>query len=620
MTTAPTTSDDPDDLPAGTRIAEGRFTIECRLGQGGVATVYRVRDDDGQQLALKLMGTRRSADSDQRQRFTNEWRLLRALTGVPYVVQVVESGSHDDGRPWFAMELLSGPTLASLIHTGDGSGKLHLCRLVCDVASAVADLHERGIIHRDIKPDNVIVDDDGIRLLDFGYAYTMGSDQVPAIAGLTQVEHRPGTPWYMAPEQVESPVASPSFDVYALAVSLYEVIVGRVPNSELAEAQMMARKCMQSFDELSIRGRVFDLDDDLAELVDHGLRRDPQERIGSAAELATRLAEILDRLEARGATDLRRSRAEEAATEHQTEVVPRRVMIAGGRGATGPLPMGAANGSPLAVDPPAPAEPARDDVTEVAPRDLDQDDPDGRTALSPEAILARVVDINARARALEAIQAPTTASAPREEPARRWGLPLLVVLALTVVAGGAWMWRAASETSEHAETRTDASPSSSETHPPVAALADLGTSGDTGSTSGSTSSGADGGSAPEPEPEPEPAPIPDVGPEREPEPEPEPVTEPNPRPRPAPRPEKPSCDDVEARAIGASRSKQWKKVLELTGARRCWSDLSAWAFLRVRALSELGRHAECAKLGAKGPTNDIKRMAEHCRTKMETTP
>jgi hypothetical protein len=286
---------DPDDLPAGTPVCGGQFVVEACLGRGGVAAVYRVQTRDGRRLALKLMVTRRAADGDQRERFDNEWKILEALRGAPYVVEVERCGRHDDGRPFFTMELLEAPTLADLI-MDRALTVTRACRVIRDVADALDDLHLRGVIHRDVKPDNIMITSAGIRLLDFGFAYTRGNQHLPRLAGLTTSEHRPGTHIYMAPEQADGVTPDPSFDIYSLAVTLYEALVGHAPSSEMEPARMMMIKCSSSYDELSIAGRVLGLQEGLERLVDHGLRRNPALRLSSAAELRDQLDLLLEEM------------------------------------------------------------------------------------------------------------------------------------------------------------------------------------------------------------------------------------------------------------------------------------------------------------------------------------
>ncbi|MEX1364483.1 MAG: serine/threonine-protein kinase, partial [Nannocystaceae bacterium] len=286
--------DDHDELLPGTTLCGGTLVVEALLGSGGVATVYRVHDLEGRTLALKLMRERRAADGDQRERFDNEWRILHALRGLPYVVTVDRSGRNDDGRPLFTMELLQAPTLADLLIDREVT-VTRACRVIREVAHALADLHTRGVIHRDIKPDNIVVDEDGIRLLDFGYAYSRGNEQVPRLAGLTGTDHRPGTPLYMAPEQAEGEPPTPQFDVYGLAVSLFEALVGHAPYSDMPTALMLANKC-RGHEEISIEGRVNGLSPKLVALVGEGLRRDPQHRIKTAAVFRDRLDAVLEEL------------------------------------------------------------------------------------------------------------------------------------------------------------------------------------------------------------------------------------------------------------------------------------------------------------------------------------
>ncbi len=295
------TTTSPDELAIGTRICDGRFIIDAVLGRGGVATVYRARTDAGERLAIKVMLSERADDPAQRERFANESRILAGLRGAPYVVDILESGhlSPPDGRPYIAMELLGGQTLDRFLR-GRTTARARIgraCRVVRQVASALADLHARGLVHRDIKPENIVVEASGaVRLLDFGYAHSSGTGDLPDTAGLTRAEHRPGTYLYMAPEQTIGYPPAPSFDVYALAVTLYEALVGHPPNHELVVAEMARIKCEMREPELSIAGRVFGIPPQLEALVDEGLRRVPTERVASAAQFRDRLDEIMAEL------------------------------------------------------------------------------------------------------------------------------------------------------------------------------------------------------------------------------------------------------------------------------------------------------------------------------------
>ncbi|MCH9679819.1 MAG: serine/threonine protein kinase, partial [Deltaproteobacteria bacterium] len=290
-----------DELPIGSTICEGRFTIEAILGRGGVATVYRVATEGGRSVAVKVMLEDRAQDPDQRDRFDNEGRILEGLGEVPYVPGFVGRGhlQSPDRRPYIAMELSQGPTLDRLLRGQRVAAHTRVrraCTVVRNVADALADLHSRGVIHRDIKPSNIAVEGDAVRLLDFGYAHSAGDGELPSTAGLTMVEHRPGTYLYMAPEQALGQAPGPSFDVYALAVTLFEALAGRAPFQDLPPSEMARLKCEPKEPEISIAGRVFGLPSDLEELVDHGLRRLPGERIASAAELRDQLDTVLAKL------------------------------------------------------------------------------------------------------------------------------------------------------------------------------------------------------------------------------------------------------------------------------------------------------------------------------------
>jgi eukaryotic-like serine/threonine-protein kinase len=562
---------DPDNLPPGTSLCEGRFVIEACLGRGGVATVYRVRGLSERRWALKLMVTRRAADGDQRERFDNEWKILRALRGLPYVVAVDRNGHGDDGRPFFTMELMEAPTLADLI-MDRALSVTRACEVIRDVAGALDDLHKRGVIHRDIKPDNIMVTKQGIRLVDFGYACTRGSQHVPPLAGLTGSEHRPGTPLYMAPEQADGAPPAPSFDIYALTVTLYEALVGHAPGSEMEPARMMLVKCSGYYDELSIAGRVFGLIEGLERLVDHGLRRKPAQRVKSAKEFRDRMTALLWRMK---------------EVEHLGGVVERPVAVAGfveEAEKTLPLlrarvPVGAATSKRAAA------------AVEAIPAAVEA---------VPAAVEAVPAAVEAVPAAVEAV--PAAVEPRRHRVAVVGGLSTRTLVVLAALAGalGSTLWLEFVEEASHEDVSPTAAAVSPEPAPAV---------------------------------EPAPEPVPEVEPTPEPVPEvqPTPVAEPLPTkpPRKLKTPRKPEppppvepCTNVAAEAKTASRSKHWSRVLKLTKSSRCWDDDGVRIWLRVQALSELGRFAECAALEPSSTNPEARRLAKSCAVQLaqEKTP
>ncbi len=200
----------------------GRYELRGMLGQGGFATVYRAWDPAlGREVALKALLPHLAGDPGMRERFLAEGRALAGLRH-PNIVTVFDVGEAE-GRPFFAMELIEGPTAAQWLSGGRVSPAQAL-PLLRGLASALDYLHAAGLIHRDIKPANVMLDASGrVVLMDFGIARSLDRTQLTATGASL------GTPQYMAPEQVRGEPAGPAADIYALGVLTFQLLAGRAP-------------------------------------------------------------------------------------------------------------------------------------------------------------------------------------------------------------------------------------------------------------------------------------------------------------------------------------------------------------------------------------------------------
>jgi serine/threonine protein kinase len=200
----------------------GPYRLEAVLGEGGMGLVFRaVRAPDGQTVALKILKRDLCANDVYRQRFVHEARSASAVRH-PHLVPILDASEHD-GRPYLAVEFVEGRTLADRL-ASDGPLPLgDLLRLVDEIASALDALHEAEIVHRDVKPSNVLLRaDDGAALLaDFGLAkgraYTL----------LTQAGQVLGTIDYLAPELIRGQPATPATDLYAFGCVVYQCTTGQ---------------------------------------------------------------------------------------------------------------------------------------------------------------------------------------------------------------------------------------------------------------------------------------------------------------------------------------------------------------------------------------------------------
>jgi serine/threonine protein kinase len=215
-----------------------RYTIEALLGQGGMGSVYRAHDARlGRRVALKVIsdGPREGqADADANARLLREARAAAAFDH-PNAVSIFDVGEYE-GTPFIVMELVSGRTLRGAV--GEASVPAATCAAeLADVARALAAAHKRGLVHRDVKPENVMVREDGVvKVLDFGIARRQGGSldphgetQTAALPTLTIEGVKLGTPCYMAPEQIRGDALDGRTDQFAWGVVAYERLAGRLP-------------------------------------------------------------------------------------------------------------------------------------------------------------------------------------------------------------------------------------------------------------------------------------------------------------------------------------------------------------------------------------------------------
>jgi serine/threonine protein kinase len=198
-----------------------RYRLEQQLGRGGMATVHRAWDTElHRPVAIKVLSETLAADPGLRERFVREARAAARLSH-PNVVAVFDVGD-DGGLPYFVMECVDGGTL-------EGRGPLapdEAVALVAQAARGLAHAHELGLVHRDVKPGNLLVRADGtVKVADFGIARATDDSR------LTQAGTILGTAAYLAPEQAAGAEATPATDVYALGAVLYELLAGRPPRT-----------------------------------------------------------------------------------------------------------------------------------------------------------------------------------------------------------------------------------------------------------------------------------------------------------------------------------------------------------------------------------------------------
>ena len=262
------------------------FEIKQKLGRGSMATVYLAREAElGRLVAVKVLLPGRAGDETARRRFEREARASASLTH-PNVVQVHRFGRLADDTPYLVMRFVRGRTMEERLEAGGRLAPDFVRRVLLDVASALEAAHERGIVHRDVRPANVLWDEESgsAVLSDFGIAallVTSGED----VTRLTKTGQMVGDPRYLSPEQLLDQDLTELADMYALGVLGYELLTGEGPYDAKTNTQWIAAHLNGTPKDL-LRMRP-DVDPAVADLLRRCLSREPKHR--PSAEQAARI-------------------------------------------------------------------------------------------------------------------------------------------------------------------------------------------------------------------------------------------------------------------------------------------------------------------------------------------
>ena len=282
-------------MTVGAGVLPERYTGAQPIGRGGMGEIFRATDTTlGRAVAVKVLAEGYAQDASVRERFTREALAVARLSGNPNIVTIYDVGEHNE-RPFIVMEYLSGGSLEQKIRAEGAQTPRQALEWLEQSANALDAAHREGVVHRDVKPANLLLDRYGhVHVADFGIASAAG------LASLTQTGTVLGTASYLSPEQAQGERTTPASDLYSLGIVAFELLTGRRPfegDSVAAEAAAHVTGVVPPVRELNPA-----LPSELDPVFAKALAKDSTRRFSSAAEFVAALRQSLD--EAAGATGI----------------------------------------------------------------------------------------------------------------------------------------------------------------------------------------------------------------------------------------------------------------------------------------------------------------------------
>lgn len=277
--------------PYSGKLLKGRYSVQSKIGEGGMGSVYLAEQVSiGRKVALKVLQGNYASDDEFIGRFRREARLAASLNHRN-IVTVYDFDQSDDGSLFIAMEYLQGEKLSEVIRKEGPLDISRAVRLGLQIADGLAAAHRAGVIHRDIKPDNVMVvgapGNEDIKLMDFGIARMMDTGTV---GNLTRPGMIMGTPAYMAPEQAEGSEISEQTDLYALGIVLYEMLSGTVPFKAPTPSAVLIKQLQEA--PAPLRKLRREVPAALERIVMRALEKKPQKRPRDMNEILQELQKV----------------------------------------------------------------------------------------------------------------------------------------------------------------------------------------------------------------------------------------------------------------------------------------------------------------------------------------
>src|SRR4051794_16536673 len=265
------------------KVFDNRYRVVRKLGTGGMANVYLAEDQElGRRVAIKMLDDRHAQDDQFVERFRREAKNAAGLSH-PNIVSIYDRGEAE-GTYYIAMEYLDGSTLKELINKRGPTPVKIAIGYTKQILAALGFAHRNGIVHRDIKPHNVLVDGDGrLKVTDFGIARS-GSSQMTEVGSII------GTAQYLSPEQARGSSVGPGSDIYSVGVVLYEMLTGEVPFTGDTPLEIAMKHLSAIPDPPSRRNAAVPRDLDL--IVPRALAKNPRNRYQSAEEMDADLERV----------------------------------------------------------------------------------------------------------------------------------------------------------------------------------------------------------------------------------------------------------------------------------------------------------------------------------------
>ena len=267
-------------------VLSGRYKLEAKLGSGGMSTVYLANDGTlDRAVAVKVMHREMSEQPDQLERFRQEARAVAKLSH-PNVVAVIDAGE-DGGHPYIVFEYVEGETLKQRIARLGALDTQEALAYAIEIARGLTVAHARNMVHRDIKPQNVLIDAEGrAKLTDFGISRQLEQD------GMTATGRVLGTTDYVAPEQAMGHPVDIRSDIYSLGVVLYEMLIGQVPFHADSQVGVAMKHVNEELPD--VQQRRPELSAAAALVVERATAKDPAERYQEVGEMIDDLSTALE--------------------------------------------------------------------------------------------------------------------------------------------------------------------------------------------------------------------------------------------------------------------------------------------------------------------------------------